>query len=53
MALCIVEVDIKKLIAFSTCSQIGYMFINNGFNSAHWFRWTTDLVLEYKWVCKI
>jgi proton-translocating NADH-quinone oxidoreductase chain L len=25
------QFDIKKLIAFSTCSQIGYMFINNGF----------------------
>lgn len=28
-------------------------FQGNGFNSAHWFRWTTDLVLEYRWVCKI
>lgn len=27
------QYDIKKLIAFSTCSQIGYMFINNGFSS--------------------
>lgn len=25
------QYDIKKLIAFSTCSQIGYMFINTGF----------------------
>lgn len=27
------QYDIKKLIAFSTCSQIGYMFINTGFNN--------------------
>lgn len=29
------QYDIKKLIAFSTCSQIGYMFINNGFNNQY------------------
>lgn len=26
----IYQYDIKRIIAFSTCSQIGYMFINNG-----------------------
>ena len=26
----IYQKDIKKIIAYSTCSQIGYMFINNG-----------------------
>ncbi len=28
------QYDIKKLIAFSTCSQIGYMFIHNGFSNS-------------------
>ena len=29
------QYDVKKLIAFSTCSQLGYMFFSCGFSSYH------------------